>query len=171
MNIKCFFGLHSWNFNKCKKCGKTRKLIPAENMVTFDKKGTTKTILKEIPYPTNERLEKLFIGIDKVIIKEGGVFQEKALSDKLVSTISQLDIIHKLSSLLHIDEQKIGFHCMCYGTYAIELYSGSQISATIGFHHGNSIRYNKWNGDAFLTNEFDLLNFLTEHGLTKTLEN
>lgn len=123
----------------------------------------------KLPGPTNEGLNKLFIGIDKVVIKEGGVYEDKAMSDKVVLTISQDDNLRKLNSYLRIDEKNTGFYCMCLGTYAIELYSGNQLQSTIGFHHGASIRYNKWNGDAELANSDGLLNFLAERGLTKPL--
>ncbi len=126
--------------------------------------------LNKLPTPTNEELEKLFIGIDKVIIKEGGVYEDKAMCDKIVLSISSADDIQRLNDFLNIDEQNTGFYCMCLGTYAIELYSNNQLKATIGFHHGVSIRYHFWNGDAELAKSDELLNFLAEQGLTKPLD-
>ncbi len=123
----------------------------------------------KLPKPTNDGLDRLFVNIDKVLIKDDGVYEDRAMSDKIVLTISQSDNIKKLNALLHIDERNTGFYCMCLGTYAIELYSENQLKATIGFHHGTSIRYSKWNGDAELVNSDDLLNFLAEKGLTKPL--
>ena len=126
--------------------------------------------LNKLPTPTNEELAKLFIGIDKVIIKDGGVYEDKAMSDKIVLSISSADDIQRLNDFLNIDEQNTGFYCMCLGTYAIELYSNNQLKATIGFHHGVSIRYHFWNGDAELAKSDELLNFLGEQGLTKPLD-
>ncbi|GGP05260.1 hypothetical protein GCM10010992_20750 [Cloacibacterium rupense] len=123
----------------------------------------------KLPTPTNEGLAKLFIGVDKVVIKSDGVYETKAMSDKIVLTISQADKIEKLNDLLQIDENNTGFYCMCLGTYAIELYSNKDIKATIGFHHGVSIRYHYWDGDAELAKSDELLNFLAEQGLTKPL--
>ncbi len=134
---------------------------------------TNRRLLEErnkLPTPTNEELVKLFIDVDKVVIKDGGVNETKAMSDKIVLTISQADIIQKLSTLLQINEENTGFYCMCLGTYAIELYASTEIKATIGFHHGVSIRYHYWNGDAELAKSDELLNFLAEHGLTKPLD-
>lgn len=125
--------------------------------------------LNKLPKPTNEELVKLFIDVDKVVIKNDGVYMDKAMSDKIVLTISETDTIQKLNDLLQIDEQSTGFYCMCLGTYAIELYSNTQIKATLGFHHGVSIRYHNWNGDAALAKSDELLNFLAEQGLTKPL--
>lgn len=125
--------------------------------------------LNKLPKPTNEDLGRLFLGVDKVLIKDGGVYEDKAMSDKVVLTISQPDNIQKLNALLQIDELNTGFHCMCSGTYAIELYTGNRIQATIGFHHGVSIRYYNWNGDAQLAKSDDLLSFLAQQGFSKPL--
>ena len=124
----------------------------------------------KLPKPSNEGLANLFVGVDKVAIKHNGVYEDKAMSDKILLTISQGEKIQKLNELLEIDENNTGFYCMCLGTYAIELYNGTQINATIGFHHGVSIRYHKWNGDAELAKSDDLLKFLADLGFTKPLE-
>lgn len=124
----------------------------------------------KLPKPSNEGLGNLFVGVDKVVIKDNGVYEDKAMSDKILLTISQGDKIQKLNQLLEIDEKNTGFYCMCLGTYAIELYNDTQINATIGFHHGASIRYHKWNGDAELAKSDDLLKFLADLGFTKPLE-
>lgn len=123
----------------------------------------------KLPKPSNDGLSNLFSGVDKVIIKDDGVYEDKAMSDKILLTILQADRIKTFNKLLEIDEENTGFYCMCLGTYAIELYADTQIKATIGFHHGVSIRYNNWNGDAKLAKSDDLLNFLAEQGFTKPL--
>lgn len=125
--------------------------------------------LNKLPKPTNQELTKLFVGVDKVVIKDGGVYETRAMSEKIVLTISQADKIQKLNDFLQIDETNTGFYCMCLGTYAIELYSNAEIKATIGFHHGDSIRYHYWHGDAALAKSNELLNFLAEEGLTEPL--
>jgi hypothetical protein len=124
----------------------------------------------KLPKPSNEGLGKLFFGVDKVVIKDNGVCEDKAISDKILLTISQGDKINQLNELLQIDENNTEFYCMCLGTYAIELYNDTQINATIGFHHGVSIRYHKWKGDAQLAKSDDLLKFLADLGFTKPLE-
>lgn len=120
--------------------------------------------------PTNENLQQLFSGIDKIVIKNDGVYDDKAISDDVVLIITKSDDIQTLRVLMEIDEQNTGFYCMCLGDYAIELYYGNQIKATIGFHHGVSIRYQNWRGDAGLAKSDLLLHFLAKLGLTKPLE-
>jgi len=110
------------------------------------------------------------LDVDKVVIKDGGVSDKHALSNKILLTITKYEELERLSELLEIDESKTGFYCMCLGTYAFELFSAESIKATIGFHHGVSIRYHEWNGDAELTRKEELLSFLAELGFTMPLE-
>ena len=124
----------------------------------------------KLPRPSNKGLAELFVGVDKILIKNNGVYEDNAMSDEVLLTISQVENIQIFSQLLEIDEKNIGFYCLCLGTYAIELHAGRQIIATIGFHHGVSIRYHKWNGDAGLAKIDDLLTFLAELGFTKPLQ-
>jgi hypothetical protein len=125
--------------------------------------------LNKLPAPSNEGLKKLFVDVHQVIIKDGGVYEDKALYDEILLTISRPDDIQTFHQLLGINEHRIGFYCMCLGTYAIELYNDDGLKATIGFHHGISIRYNKWNSDAELANSDELLSFLAVQGFTKPL--
>lgn len=126
--------------------------------------------LNKLPKPSNEGLGKLFEGVDKIIIKENGVYEDKAISDKVLLTISKTDQIRIFEQLLEIDENNTGFYCMCLGTYAIELYKGNKIYSTIGFHHNVSIRFHQWNGDAGLAKSDELISFLADLGFTKPLE-
>jgi hypothetical protein len=124
---------------------------------------------EKLPKPTNDNLEKLFLRINKIVIKNGGVYENKAISDEILLVIDAEKNIKTFRSLLRIDEKNTGFYCMCLGTYAIELISDNLLKSTIGFHHGVSIRYDKWNGDAELLESEALLRFLAELGFTKPL--
>ncbi len=126
--------------------------------------------LEKLPKPTNDNLRQLFVDIDMIIIKEGGVYNDKAMSDEVVLTLGEQDKVKRFSELLEIDESNTGFYCMCSGTYAIELYNNGKLKATVGFHHGVSIRYDQWNGDAELTQSDNFLEFLNGQGLSKPLQ-
>ena len=45
--------------------------------------------LRKLPKPTNKALAELFSGVDKVIVKDSLVYEGKAMSDKIVLTISK----------------------------------------------------------------------------------
>lgn len=122
------------------------------------------------PKATNESIRQLFAGIDKILIKEDGVYDDKATSDKVLLCLTQPETINTLGQLLEINEAMTGFYCMCLGSHAIELYTHNTMKHIIGLHHGTSIRYSGWNGDAELSKHEDLLIFLSEQGLSQPLE-
>lgn len=126
--------------------------------------------LGNLPNPTNENLRKIFVGIDRILIKAGGVYKEEAISDIVVLEITLPDQVSQFAALMEINEALTGFYCLCLGSYAIELFANGQLQATIGLHHGRSIRYDKWKGDAALMQNEGLLSFLAQLGLTQLQE-
>jgi len=120
--------------------------------------------------PSNERLNKLFENIDKIVIKEDGAVNNKALGKKILLTITQKDKIDKFQELLELQKENPDGMCMCLGDYAIELKSGLKKKAVFGLHHGFAIRYHKWDRDAHLERNYKLLEFLSDEGLKKPLE-
>ena len=119
---------------------------------------------------TNESLNELFRNIKLIQIKSDGVNEDTALSDYILLKITKPLEIQEFQKLIAIEEPQEDFHCMCLGDYAIELISDNKLKSTIGFHHGVSIRYNKWTGDAELKYSDKLLEFLSDLGLKKPLE-
>lgn len=139
-------------------------------MPVLDLSGVSWEEMNKLPKPTNRGLGLLFDSVDRIVIKKGGVYHGKAMRDDIVLTIDEPDAIRDIYAVLEIDETITGFHSMCLGDYAIELISNNQVQATIGFHHGESIRYDKWNGDAALAKTGEVLNLLAELGLKKPME-
>jgi hypothetical protein len=123
-----------------------------------------------LPRPTNKRLKALFEEVDRVVIKDEGVYEGRAQSDTVLLNITEQDKVKRFAELLEIEEPKMVFNCMCLGSYAIELYDKQKRKATIGFHNEHSIRYDKWYGDAELKHCYQLVLFLNELGLAKPLE-
>lgn len=126
--------------------------------------------LRLIPRPTNKRLGQLFAGTDSILIKEEGVYKGKAEGTTIVLRLTDSNDIKTFQELMEIVEPKKPGACMCLGSYAIELYQQGQLGATIGLHHGHSIRYESWNSDAELAKAESLLQFLAERGLRKPLD-
>lgn len=124
----------------------------------------------KLPKPSNIGLKALFTGINKVIIKGDGVFENKAMSDKVVLTITDATNINTFGELLEIDENYSESYCVCLGTYAIELYQNENIKAIISLHHGQSIRYHYWRSDGELANKDALVEFLNDLGLSEPLQ-
>lgn len=121
------------------------------------------------PAPSNQSLRQAFSDARKIIVKDDGVSNGQAMSDEILLTVSDAARIAEFLRLLQIDEAQIGFHCMCLGTYALEIYDQNEILATIGMHHGQSIRWESWNSDAALAKSDELAAFLYEEGLEAPL--
>lgn len=126
--------------------------------------------INNLPKATNASIRHMFAGIDKVLLKDDGVYDDKAMSDTVLLTLTAPEAISRIGQLLEIDETMTGFHCMCLGSYAIELHAHNTMKYIIGLHHGTSIRYSGWNGDAALSKTEELVTFLSEQGLTQPLE-
>jgi len=119
---------------------------------------------------TNKSLNDLFADIDTIRIKSDGVHDDKALSSDIVLMIDEISKVEDFKKVLAINEPTKDFHCMCLGDYAIELLKGNELKSTIGFHHGVSIRFHQWTGDAELKYPNELLELLFDLGLKEPLE-
>jgi hypothetical protein len=119
--------------------------------------------------PTNLRLNKLFENVDRLVIKDDGVINNRALSKKILLEIHDNEKIRKFHKLLEIVEPVDRGSCCCSGDYAVELYKKGKLHVVFGLHHGESIRYEYWNSDAQLVKNMELLEFLHLEGLPEPL--
>lgn len=123
------------------------------------------------PFANNNRLKELFLSVDKVLIKKGGVYNDKAIGKEVSFAFESQGVISELAGRLQVEEPKEVQYCMCAGSYAIELYSREKLKATIGLHHGKAIRYIGWKGDAELSDGRGLLEWLAAKGYGEPLLN
>ncbi|HSF81475.1 MAG TPA: hypothetical protein VLA49_09590 [Anaerolineales bacterium] len=124
-----------------------------------------------LPNPTQRSMDILIEKVTRARILAGGVSQGKALGDEVLLDVADPQAVIALRECLTIveDERTFG-HCMCLGDQALELYAGEQLAATIGLHHGRSIRWEAWKYDALLKDGLRLLAWMAEQGLTSPLE-
>lgn len=66
--------------------------------------------LNKLPPPSNEDLKKLFVDLKQFTIKEGGVYEDKAMYDRVLLTFTHPDDIQKFHQLLGINDNN-GFYC------------------------------------------------------------
>jgi hypothetical protein len=139
-------------------------------MPVIDLTGNNWEEMAKLPQPGNEQLRTLFAGVDHIVIKPGRSSELYEDPNPVLFEITKPDTIQQFATLIAIDETQIGFHCMCLGTYDIELYANNRVQAIINYHHEVSIRYNGWSSDAGLANAQALITFLAQHGFTKPQE-
>ena len=122
------------------------------------------------PNPTQASLDAMLAKVTYVKMLEGGVYKDKALGKKILLETSDRQTIQALSAGLSILEDPRSFgHCMCLGDHALEFYHYSQRIATIGLHHGVSIRWDAWKYDAHLSDNLKLLYWLAAQGVPEPL--
>lgn len=119
--------------------------------------------------PTQASLDDLFAASQRARIVEGGVSHDRALGEDALLLVGPDDLA-ALRSLLRIREPSRSLHCMCPGDIAIELHGEEGPLATLGFHHGVSIRYHRWSSDAELLDGPALLHWLDDRGVSGPLE-
>lgn len=97
-----------------------------------------------------EALEKA----DRVRVRSGGTCHRNADGEKTLADVKEAGEIRALVERLKVDESGSGFHCMCCGEPSFEFYRGAELTATLGFHHGQSMRWSGgWPGDGLMTPE------------------
>lgn len=116
------------------------------------------------PRPTQSSLDAL---LDRVV----RLRVVAPMDGEVVAEVSAPDAIRDLRPCLAIDEQAEMGHCMCIGDPHLALYDGAANApiATIGVHHGFSIRWSAWKDDARLGNGMLLLRWLERYGAPEAL--
>lgn len=107
-------------------------------------------------------------GADRVRIRSGGLCHRDIEHEKTLTETKDPAHIASLLASIDIDEAESGFHCMCCGNPSIEFYRGEKLLASLGFHHGVSLRWKRpWPGDAKLTPEGTtaMQRWLADHGV------
>jgi hypothetical protein len=109
--------------------------------------------------------------VTRVRVLSGGVSGGKAIGKEELLDVADAESIATLRDCLAIVEDRSTFgHCMCLGDYALQFYAGRRRIATIGLHHGRSIRWIAWKHDALLRDGRRLLTWLADRGATAPLQ-
>jgi hypothetical protein len=84
--------------------------------------------------------------------------------------VRDAELIADLVRHIEIDEDNSGFHCMCCGSPTLEFYRGRKLVVSLGYHHGESVRWldGQWPGDGLLEEDSKtfLMDWLAERGVS-----
>jgi hypothetical protein len=109
-------------------------------------------------------------GISRVRVRTGGTCHVDVTQETTLFETSDVNEVRAFLDGIQINDERSGFHCMCCGNPTFELYRGERLVASIGFHHGQSLRWagGQWPGDAALTEDSAvfLIKWLDEHGVS-----
>jgi hypothetical protein len=115
----------------------------------------------------DEAFRQAVAGATRLRVRSGGTCHRDLSREKTLWELADAAKIRELAALIHIDEAQSGFECMCCGEPSFEFYQGDHLIATLGFHHGRSLRWlGEWPGDGMLTPETrdKLPKWFAEHG-------
>lgn len=115
----------------------------------------------------SKTLQAAVSGSSRLRVRSGGTCHRDLESEKTLIDLKDADLIETLIAAIQIDPAQSGGHCMCCGHPCFEFYKGDKLIATIGFHHGRSLRWpDGWPGDAVVLPESAdfLCDFLADHG-------
>lgn len=109
----------------------------------------------KISFGWNTALQNSLVGVTKIRLRSGGTCHRDRDREKIFFEEKNIDKIKKIIANIKVDEENVGFHCMCCGNPTFEFYKGEKLVAMLGFHHGKSVRWagGDWPNDAGLTED------------------
>jgi len=117
----------------------------------------------------NNSLHAALKDATRLRVRTKGTCHRQIENEKTLFEISDKDAIAEL--VRHIEIKESGFQCMCCGDPTMEFYRGSELVASVGLHHGQSIRWpeGNWPGDGMLTwkSRIYLFSWMDAHGVTE----
>ena len=91
---------------------------------------------------------------DRIRVRSGGTCHRVVAEEQTLFEVVDAAEIVRIRDLIAIDDEASGFHCQCCGDPTIEFYTGAALVASVGFHHGISLRWpGGWETDSALKPE------------------
>lgn len=127
----------------------------------------------EIWHDWGEALRRALTEVSRVRVRSGGTCHRRISEEKTLFEVDEKAEIEKLVDAIRMAEDPSHGHCMCCGNPSMEFYEGEELVATLGFHHGRSLRWpGGWPGDGAITMEsaHQLCLFLDKRGVSGPLQ-
>jgi Tfp pilus assembly protein PilF len=94
------------------------------------------------------------------------MYRGQAIGSEVLVDTKDPEALDAFRRTLQIVEDPQTFsHCRCLGGPTLELYSDQELVATIGLHHGHTIRWKQWKHDAKLRHGQSLNDWLIKNGI------
>jgi hypothetical protein len=101
-------------------------------------------------------------------VRSGGTCHRKPDEEKTLLDLDSPKEVTALIQQIQIDAEG-GFPCMCCGNPTLEFFDKERLILSLGFHHGQSLRWldGKWSTDGLQTKDSSalLIRWLSEHGV------
>jgi hypothetical protein len=148
-------------------------LKQAHLLLTEAPDGVVDAFVKANPQATirrsmNKALADELGTADRLRARTGGVCHRRESEEKTIHETREAAVIAEVAAHFQVAESSSGGHCMCCGNPTFEFYRGEVLVASLGFHHGRSIRWSDgvWPGDGMLlqSSALYLIDWLAKHG-------
>lgn len=119
-------------------------------------------------YSYLQELRKALARANRVRVRSGGTCHRIPSEEETLFEVTDSSAIGDLLEAIEVDDTQSGFECMCCGEPTLEFYEGETLLGSVGFHHGQFLRWSEgWPGDAFLTEKGAevLGDWMAAHGL------
>ncbi len=133
------------------------ELIELSILSTLISKDDINNFIKKNPqcnvkHSWQEELNKTMKNTTMIRVRTGGTCHTDPKREKTLFKITDKNKIKNFINSIIVDENNSGFHCMCCGLPTFEFYKKNKLLGSIGFHHGQSLRWpGGWPGDAAIT--------------------
>lgn len=156
--------LPSVKMEKLKRLTLLQSGAPEASVAAFAAANPQCEVLTSLNKVLADRLKKA----DRIRVRTGGVCHREEAQEKTIFESRDAQVLGELAAHLGVNEKGSGFHCMCCGNPTFEFYTGTELVVTLGFHHGQSVRWSGgvWPGDGLLAegNGEYLCKWLAEKG-------
>ncbi|MBQ0896987.1 hypothetical protein KBX37_28520 [Micromonospora sp. U56] len=110
-------------------------------------------------------LDEVLRSAARVRVTDGGVSGVRVLGEDVLLEVAEPAAVRQLIRALAVEQTTDGY-CMCHGDLAFEFFDRSgRLTAAVGFHHANYLRWSGWDGDAMLRDGGAVLRWLAEQGV------
>jgi hypothetical protein len=112
-------------------------------------------------------------GANRLRVRSGGTCCRDPKTERTLFEIKGAQALGEVLDRIEIDEGHAEFSCMCCGDPSFEFYRDAELVLTIGFHHGQSVRWlGGWPGDGALAEASadSLCQWLADNGAPGALE-
>lgn len=138
--------------------------VPAERVAAF-RKAHPHCVVRA---GWMELLRGLCDRADGVRVRSGGTCHRRPGEERVLFELKGPAAAAEFLGKLVVDDARSGFHCMCCGDPTFEILEAGRVVASLGYHHGRSLRAGGiWPGDALLAvaSQDYLADLLARHGL------
>lgn len=109
----------------------------------------------EVLHGWGEVLRRALGASTRVRVRSGGTCHREIESEGTLADERDAAAVATLLAAIAVDEARSDVHCMCCGEPTLEFFRGDALVASIGFHHGQLLRWDDgpWPGDGVLTRD------------------